>query len=568
MNEALKIKLGVKTDPIEYRYSYPWLFRLLAEEGIKHIQIGTFFELYSLPDTFFAELREQARSFGLSITSLFTAHRELGGFFREEPGWETVARTCYERLIQVGALLGVRSVGSNPGAVLRDRMDGKDEGIKRYLHHMRELMHLAYTNDIACLTMEPMSCLAEPPTLPDEITAMAAELMAYHNAHPDTAEIGYCADVSHGYVNQDGTVVYTHLQLLAATLPWITELHLKNTDARYGATFGFTEKERERGIIDLNEVRDLLYTHRSILPDRDIVAYLEIGGPKLGRDYSDPVLEASLRESLRHLKAAVTLPPPLRTEHQVSVSPALAPTKETRVEIAPSLMCADQCHLEDAVRVLEQLGVDWLHLDIMDARFTPNMPIGLELLRQLRPKTSLPFDAHLMVMDNEFFIREMIKIGARRISVHAESSRHLDRLLASIREAGIQAGVALNPATPPLVLDYVLERLDFILVMTVNPGFAGQPITPSGIRKIKDCARYLRSRDIHIPIQVDGHVSFANIPDMVAAGANCLVAGTSSLFHAGADLSENMAKIKAAIHEGCSGRPRAKELTNQEETMS
>ncbi len=558
MNKSLSIEIGVKTDPIEYRYSYPWLFRLLAEEGVKHVQIGTFFEMYALPDAFFTALREQAAAFGLSITSVFTAHRELGGFFQEEPAWETIARKNYERLIQAGALLGARSVGSNPGAVLRDRMEGKTAGINRYLRHMRELMHFAHKHGVPCLTMEPMSCLAEPPTLPEEITAMAKALASYHGTHPDTAGIGYCADVSHGYVDRDGRVVHTHLALLEATLPWLVELHLKNTDGRYDATFGFTKEERERGIIALTDMRDFLFAHGDILPVENLMAYLEIGGPKLGRDYSDPLLEESLRESLRHLKEVFACPLPTQAEHIPSVS-SVPVSQGPHVEIAPSLMCADLCHAEGAVHALERLGADWLHLDIMDARFTPNMPLGLELLRQLRSKTRLPFDAHLMVTNTDFFVREMIAIGVQQISVHAESDHHLDRTLAFIRDAGIRAGVALNPATPLETLDYLLERLDFVLIMTVNPGFAGQQMVPTGLRKISDCYRYLRTRGAAIPIQVDGQVSFANIPMMVGAGADCLVAGTSSLFHTGASPPENMARMKAAIVKGLeirSGRPR------------
>jgi ribulose-phosphate 3-epimerase len=218
-------------------------------------------------------------------------------------------------------------------------------------------------------------------------------------------------------------------------------------------------------------------------------------------------------------------------------------------------MCCDLCRLEESVRDLEALGVDCLHLDIMDGRFTPNMPLGLEELRQLRSRTPLAFDAHLMVEDNDFFVRRMIEIGVQRISVHVESAVHLDRTLALIRDNGVQAGAALNPATPLSHLEYVIDRLDFVLIMTVNPGFAGQKLIHSTLRKIAACRALLRDRtDAHIPIQVDGNVSFANIPPMVAAGANILVAGSSSLFHTGGSLSENIEKTRQAVAAGLSLR--------------
>jgi len=132
-------------------------------------------------------------------------------------------------------------------------------------------------------------------------------------------------------------------------------------------------------------------------------------------------------------------------------------------------MCADLCHLEDEVRRLERIGVDLLHFDLMDGHFVPNMPLGLTILEQLRPITDLPFDVHLMVENNELFIERLIPIGVHQIAVHAESAVHLDSVLSLIRDGGIKAGVALNPSTPISALTYVLERLDFVLIMSVNP---------------------------------------------------------------------------------------------------
>ncbi|MBD3243247.1 MAG: hypothetical protein GF331_21840 [Chitinivibrionales bacterium] len=300
----MKLVLGLKTDPVEYRYSYEWLFRLMAEEDVHEAQLGSFFEVYQLPDSWFLELRETAERCGVRIASTFTAHRELGGFFRCDPRWEDVARRNFERAIQVGALLGVRSVGSNPGAVLRDDMSAKAEGTACYLRAMRGLMHRAYQVGVACLGIEPMSCLAEPPTLPEEISSMCDELLAYHRAHPDeTCTVGSCTDVSHGYADRDERVVYDNMQLLEAALPYTTEIHLKNTDALFNSTFGFTAAERERGIVDIARVRDMLVENAERLPVDTLTGYLEIGGPKTGRDYSDWRLEEQLRESLRWCKA-------------------------------------------------------------------------------------------------------------------------------------------------------------------------------------------------------------------------------------------------------------------------
>jgi sugar phosphate isomerase/epimerase len=302
----LRLRVGVKTDPIDYRYSYEWLFRLLATEGVRYLQLGSFVELYHLPDDFFTSLRQHAGAHGITIASVFTAHRELGGFFRDEhPAWQMVARRNYERLIEVGALLGASHVGSNPGAVVRDRMQYKKAGILRYVGHMKELMAYAAAHGVACLTIEPMSCSAEPPSTPAEIRDIADELTAFHRSRPaSTATVGYCADVAHGYLDHEGRLQWDNYALLDATLPYLHELHLKNTDARFEASFGFSEEDRRHGIVDIESIQRLLLDHAALIPQRQVIGYLEIPGPKLGRDYSDGRLEGQLKDSLRYLKQA------------------------------------------------------------------------------------------------------------------------------------------------------------------------------------------------------------------------------------------------------------------------
>lgn len=214
------------------------------------------------------------------------------------------------------------------------------------------------------------------------------------------------------------------------------------------------------------------------------------------------------------------------------------------------MMCADLWRLADEVRELEGAGVDLLHFDLMDAHYVPNMPVGLGLLEQLSGHTQLPFDVHLMVDNPDFFVEKLVPIGVQQISVHPESVRHLDLTLSTIRKFGVKAGVALNPTTPLSALTYALERLDYVVIMTVNPGWAGQQLVPSAMRKIADCRAFLQRSGSQAPIQVDGNVSFEHIPAMVAAGADILVGGTSSVFHKGHSLGENVHLVRQAIERG------------------
>ncbi len=237
------------------------------------------------------------------------------------------------------------------------------------------------------------------------------------------------------------------------------------------------------------------------------------------------------------------------TPESQSLSPA-----DKKISIAPSVMCADLCNLESDIRALEQSGINLLHFDLMDAHFVPNMPIGLVIIEQLRQKTGCAFDIHLMVNNNDFFVEAVASIGVQQIAVHAESAIHLDRTLSVIQGHGIKAGVALNPATPLSAIKYVIDKLDFVLIMTVNPGFAGQKLVPATLRKIAECRTFLDNHDVNLPIEVDGNVSFENIPNMVAAGADILVGGSSSVFHPCGSRTENIQHIRQAIARGLKER--------------
>lgn len=227
------------------------------------------------------------------------------------------------------------------------------------------------------------------------------------------------------------------------------------------------------------------------------------------------------------------------------------------VLVAPSMMCADQLNFGAHAKELEMVGIHMWHMDIMDGHFAPNLSMALPQLEQFHPHTNVPFDIHLMVENNDLFVELCAPYaqGNGQIAVHVESCTHLDRTLTLIKDLGCKAGVAINPHTPIDFLHYELDRLDFVMVMTVNPGFAGQKLVPSGIAKIAEVRRFLDERGrSDIQIEVDGNVSFENIPAMVAAGGDILVAGTSSIFNSGGNLQENVAKMNDAAIKGLDGR--------------
>ncbi|TBL77664.1 ribulose-phosphate 3-epimerase [Paenibacillus thalictri] len=210
--------------------------------------------------------------------------------------------------------------------------------------------------------------------------------------------------------------------------------------------------------------------------------------------------------------------------------------------IGPSVMCADWGNLQENMEMLERGGVDFYHFDIMDGSFVPNFTMGPDLLKALRPYSGKAFDIHLMVQEPERYIGMFAEAGADWITVHAESKVHLQRALQYIRKLGLKAGVALNPSTPLSALDYVLDDLDHVCLMTVNPGFAGQAFIPSMYRKIEDLRKVIDASGAPIDIQVDGNIGYNTIPKVIECGASMLVCGTSSLFNS-ADLEANALQL-------------------------
>ncbi len=193
--------------------------------------------------------------------------------------------------------------------------------------------------------------------------------------------------------------------------------------------------------------------------------------------------------------------------------------------LAPSLLAADFAHLADETRAVEAAGADWLHLDVMDGHFVPNISFGPLVLQALRPHTRLPFDVHLMIAPVDAYIAAFAKAGADHISVHAEAGPNLHRTLQLIREHGCRVGVALNPATPASMAAPVLDDIDQILVMTVNPGFGGQSFLPSQLPKIRELRAMVGGRPV--VIGVDGGITAETAPACIEAGATMLVAGTA-----------------------------------------